>query len=320
MVCILFVALLLRPVCCEMNLDAYWTSWKMEFNKKYNNSGEEVFRRSVWQHNVMDVMKHNGEHHSFMLGLNHLSDLTAEEVNAKMNGLSMKNIPLDSNENFTVLSDSPVPDTLNWTEKGLVSPVQNQGMCGSCWAFSAVGALEGQMMKKSGRLVPLSVQNLVDCSVMEGNHGCKGGFMTNAFMYIIHNKGIDSDAFYPYTHQDGLCRYSPKGRAGFCSSFRILPRVNESVLLNTVAQFGPVSVGMNAKLPSFHRYKSVGVQNGERRVISGWREKEISVELLHLLCSRLCKPSELLNAVFITGYKRHFCIGFFYCCKFIIVL
>ncbi|KAF7702580.1 hypothetical protein HF521_001863 [Silurus meridionalis] len=96
------------------------------------------------------------------------------------------------------------------------------------------------MMKKSGRLVPLSVQNLVDCSVMEGNHGCKGGFMTNAFMYIIHNKGIDSDAFYPYTHQDGLCRYSPKGRAGFCSSFRILPRVNESVLLNTVAH-EPVS-------------------------------------------------------------------------------
>ncbi|XP_027009893.1 cathepsin S, ortholog 1 isoform X2 [Tachysurus fulvidraco] len=278
MVFILFMALLLSEVCCEMNLNKYWTSWKMEFNKKYISTGEEVFRRSIWQHNVVEVMRHNKGHHSFTMGPNHLSDMTEEEINVKLNGLRMENIPLDNNENFPVLSDSPVPDNLDWTEKGLVSPVQNQGMCGSCWAFSAVGALEAQMMKKTGFLVPLSAQNLVDCSVKEGNHGCRGGFMTKAFTYIIHNKGIDSDAFYPYQHKEGLCRYSPKGRAASCSGFWIFPHINESVLLNTVTQIGPVSVGINAHLASFHRYRS-GIYNDP-----------------------LCDPRAVNHAVLVVGY------------------
>ncbi|XP_053497664.1 procathepsin L isoform X3 [Ictalurus furcatus] len=279
MVCILCMALLLSQVCCEMNLlDKYWISWKTEFNKKYNNAGEEVFRRSIWQQNVVEVMKHNKGHHSFTMGTNHLSDMTAEEINAKLNGLRMENVLLDTNKNFKLLSDSPVPDRLDWTEKGLVSPVQNQGMCGSCWAFSAAGALEAQMVKKMGRMVPLSAQNLVDCSVKEGNHGCKGGFMTKAFNYVIHNKGIDSDAFYPYQHKEGLCRYSPQGRAGSCSSFQILPQVNESVLLNTVALIGPVSVGINAKLASFHRYRS------------------------GIYTDPLCDPRTVNHAVLVVGY------------------
>ncbi|KAK3557975.1 hypothetical protein QTP86_005636 [Hemibagrus guttatus] len=219
----------------------------------------------------------------------------AEEINTILNGLKMENVPLDNNENFTVLSDSPVPDRLDWTERGLVSTVQNQGMCGSCWAFSAVGALEAQMMKKTGHLVPLSVQNLVDCSVKEGNHGCRGGFMSKAFTYVIRNKGIDSEAFYPYQHKEwtkkgtrdiyvlnagneGLCRYSPKGRAGYCSSFWIFPHINESVLLTTVAQIGPVSVGINAKLASFHRYRS-GIYNDP-----------------------LCDPRTVNHAVLVVGY------------------
>uniref|UniRef100_A0A4W4F0U5 Cathepsin S, ortholog 1 n=2 Tax=Electrophorus electricus TaxID=8005 RepID=A0A4W4F0U5_ELEEL len=249
-----------------MNLNRYWLSWKTEYNKTYSTVWEETWRRAVWQQNVVEMIKHNvaaseGQH-TYTLGTNHLSDMTADEVNVQLNGLRPEHLPPGgTNVSFTFLSEMHlIPLTVDWTEKGLVSPVENQGPCGSCWAFSAVGALEGQMKKHTGLLVPLSPQNLVDCSVAIGNHGCKGGYLSKAFTYIIQNQGIDSDCVYPYEHREGRCRYTVRGRAAYCSGFQILPRNNELALMHAVAMVGPVSVGINANLPSFHRYRS-GIYN-----------------------------------------------------------
>jgi len=151
---------------------------------------------------------------------------------------------------------SDLPTSIDWTTKGVVTPVKDQGQCGSCWAFSAVASIEGQHALKTSKLVSLSEQNLVDCSSSQGDMGCFGGLMDYAFQYVISNKGIDTEVSYPYKAEDETCTYSNKTSGATISSYTDIKSGDEDCLQNAVATIGPISVAIDASQTSFQFYKS----------------------------------------------------------------
>ncbi|XP_029437466.1 cathepsin S-like [Rhinatrema bivittatum] len=244
----------------DPSLDNHWQLWKKTYDKQYSNEHEDGWRRMNWEKNLKFVTLHNLEYslglHTYEVGMNHLGDMTSEEVSLTLTGLQVP--PHHEGINATrrrLNSSSKLPDTVDWRDKDCVTEVKYQGACGSCWAFSAVGALEGQLKLKTGKLVSLSPQNLVDCSTKYGNKGCNGGYMPSAFQYVIDNKGIDSESSYPYEGKDGTCRFNPAGRAATSSKYTELTPT-EAALQEALANVGPISVALDASRASFFLYKS----------------------------------------------------------------
>ncbi|XP_024426188.1 cathepsin K [Desmodus rotundus] len=241
----------------EEILDTQWEQWKKTYRKQYNSKVDEISRRLIWEKNLKHISIHNLEAslgvHTYELAMNHLGDMTSEEVVQKMTGLKVPPSHSRSNDTRYVPDwEGKVPDSIDYRKKGYVTPVKNQGQCGSCWAFSSVGALEGQLKKKTGKLLNLSPQNLVDC--VSENDGCGGGYMTNAFHYVQKNQGIDSEDAYPYVGQDESCMYNPTGKAAKCRGYKEIPEGNEKALKRAVARVGPISVAIDASLTSFQFY------------------------------------------------------------------
>ncbi|KAG9337749.1 hypothetical protein JZ751_028246 [Albula glossodonta] len=242
----------------DHTLDSAWEDWKSLHGKEYTQDSEGQ-RRMIWEENHRFIQQHNLEEaqgkHSYKLGMNQFGDLMEKEFSETMLGLDLSSVDVSSLPvwNGTVLK---APREWDWSRKGYVTPVKNQKQCGSCWAFSSTGALEGQMFKKTRRLVSLSEQNLVDCTRTYGNYGCNGGLMNEAFRYVEKNGGIASEQSYPYTATEGKCRYKKSQRAAYCKGHRILPQGDEKTLRDAVYAVGPISICINAGRRTFQFYKS----------------------------------------------------------------
>jgi len=241
----------------QQAVDQEWNSFKVRFSKRFDRS-EELIRKEVFKDNLERIYEHNllaiNGQKSYRLAVNEFADLTNEEFVIQRNGFLAKSRVLrnvHSNNDVSAL-----PATVDWRTKGVVTPIKDQGQCGSCWAFSAVASIEGQKALDTKKLVSLSEQNLVDCSAAEGNLGCNGGLMDQAFQYVMMNKGIDTEASYPYEASTDSCVYKAANEGATVRNYSDVQTGNEAALQNAVATVGPISVAIDASQFSFQFYSS----------------------------------------------------------------
>lgn len=252
-------------------LTAQFQQWARQYQKIYQTYDDFRQRLANWIENDAKINEHNAKGGSTVrLGHNAFSDMTldefhqhfklgayskvkAEDVKSKFmvdEGLSNE----DRRELFESMTPLTLPDYINWIQMGAVAPVKNQGSCGSCWAFSTTGALEGAKAIKTGELVPLSEQNLLDCD--HEDLGCNGGLMDNAFKFDEKSGGLCSEADYPYMARRGkFCNTNCTDVPGsIVKTFIDVPSGDEKSLLSAVAM-QPISVAIDASQMVFQFYK-----------------------------------------------------------------
>uniref|UniRef100_A0A8C2XCW5 Cathepsin 12 n=1 Tax=Cyclopterus lumpus TaxID=8103 RepID=A0A8C2XCW5_CYCLU len=267
---LLLSALLIGPRLAASESDEVapteWEVWKSSHSVAYEDT-DDMQRRNIWEtnnENNLHALQTKQEYHV-------LQGATIDSQFVKrgktVSGRRLRNNAKKLQAYF-----------VDYRNMGYVTEVKDQGFCGSCWAFSTTGAIEGQIYKKTGQLVSLSEQNLVDCSRSYGTYGCNGAWMANAYDYVVNN-GLQATDAYPYSSVDTQpCYYDSRLAVAHIKDYRFLPKGDEQALADAVATVGPITVAIDADHSSFLFYSS-GIYD-----------------------EPTCNPNNLSHAVLLVGY------------------
>jgi C1A family cysteine protease len=254
-----YVTIAKDPVAQEVQ-EAF-KKWKEGRNRLYSNGKEEDNRLRIFEENYNKIKKMQSEDRPYQVELNKFADMSTEEFATAYLGTRPSNVRAATTTDPTILqaTTSTVPATIDWRAKNAVTPIKNQGYCGSCWSFSAVGAMEGLYAIKYGLLKTFSEQQLIDCSGSYGTYACNGGVMTAAFKYT-RDYGVELGTVYPYTGTKGTCKFD-KTKVVFKNIGWVSVTANNNVQLAAAVATRPVSAAVQADASVFQFYKG-GIIDG----------------------------------------------------------
>ncbi|CAK9190649.1 unnamed protein product [Sphagnum troendelagicum] len=230
-----------------------FVAFASKYQKLYKSLEDMKHRFATFLKNLELIKATNKKKLSYTLGINEFADLTFDEMRSMylMNGEQN----CSATKGNHVLTNVKLSTEKDWRTEGIVSDVKNQAHCGSCWTFSTTGALEAAHAQATGKMVLLSEQQLVDCAGDFNNFGCGGGLPSQAFEYIRYNGGLDTEESYPYTAEDGTCKFLDNKVGAQVYDVVNITEGAENELKHAVATVRPVSVAFEV-IDSFMLYKS----------------------------------------------------------------
>ncbi|KAG3284620.1 cathepsin F [Ictidomys tridecemlineatus] len=254
----------LPPQEFSMKMTSLFKNFVATYNRTYETKEEAKWRMSIFVRNMVRAQKIQAlDRGTAQYGVTKFSDLTEEEFNTIYLNPLLKEESIKKMQLTKTVSD-PAPPEWDWRKKGAVTKVKDQGMCGSCWAFSVTGNVEGQWFLNQGTLLSLSEQELLDCDKMD--KACMGGLPSNAYEAIKNLGGLETEDDYSYRGHMQTCRFSEEKARVYINDSVELSQ-NEQKLAAWLAKRGPISVAINAFGMQFYRH---GIAHPLRPLCSPW--------------------------------------------------